>query len=637
MKNNKYHIILLLFIVISSYSQNSVFTVLNIPENLKKDANSVVQKDEVLVSMTSQNSLTIKSQQVITVLNKLGDKHAQITLYYDKRRAIKNVVVYIYDAFGKEIKKIKKSDFTDGSVSDGFSLFRDDRYLHYKYIPISYPYTIQYISEIKTSNTAQIQGWDAISNYNQSVMDSKYTFEYPKYIGVQKTENNFEKYLIQTTNFNGKVSYQIKNIPAIKYEPNSPSFLETFPNVRLGVNQFSLEGIVGTANNWKEFGKWYYNNLIKNTQGLPESTRQKIIKLTSGVNDTIEKAKIIYNYVQNKVRYISVQVGIGGYKPMLASEVDNLGYGDCKALTNYTCALLKTVGIKAYPTLIYADEDDNRSIDEHVASPQGNHMILNLPIGNKNIWLECTSQKSPFGEIANFTDDRDALVITPQGGEIKHTKIYKAADNLQITKGNLTLDENGKLDAELAIHSTGSQYDDHLNRYDGDSPKELEISFKRYFSKINNIHLTKSAIKNNKEKGVFKEDLSFNAVDYATITNNQMLIIINAFNRNTYVPKRVKNRKLPLKIYQSYTDIDSVNIKLPSNFKIDYLPEKVEIKNKFGMYMMNLEKIDETHYLYTRKLKIVKGQFPKEMYDTYRKFRKQIRKYDNSKIILNKL
>ena len=55
--------------------------------------------------------------------------------------------------------------------------------------------------------------------------------------------------------------------------------------------------------------------------------------------DPIEKAKIVYKYMQEKTRYISVQVGIGGFKPMLAKDVDRLGYGDCKALSNYTKAL----------------------------------------------------------------------------------------------------------------------------------------------------------------------------------------------------------------------------------------------------------------------------------------------------------
>jgi len=636
MNKIKFPTTLLLFIVVTSYAQNSVFSFLNIPENLKKSANSVVQKDDILVTMTSQNSYTLKSQQIITVLNKLGDKEAAVVLYYDKSKEIKNVSVYIYDVFGNEVKKIKRKDFKDVSASDGFSLYNDGRYLYYKYIPITYPYTIHYIYEIKSSNTANIPGWYSVSAYNQSVQLSKFTFRYPLNISLKKSELNFKNYQVKSNAIPGEISYEVKNIPAIKYEPYAPSFRKIVPNVKLGVNKFNLEGVDGTAENWKEYGKWYYNNLIKGTQELSESTKLKIKNLTSGTTDTIEKAKIIYNYVQNKVRYISVQVGIGGFKPMLAKEVDRLGYGDCKALTNYTCALLNVVGIKAYPSLIYASSDEKRSMDAKVASQEGNHMILFLPIESKNIWLECTSQKSPFAEIANFTDDRNALVLTPHGGEIKHTKIYKTKDNLQNTTGEFIISDTGNINAQLIIKSYGSQYEDHLGRYDGKSPKELEVSLKRYFSDINNIHFFKEQVLNNKEEGFYEENLTFEASDYASFTENQMLITVNAFNKNTNVPKRIRNRKLPFEITNGYTDMDSIKIQTPATLKVTYMPVKVEIKNKFGSYTMNIKKTDESHFTYIRKVEINSGNYPKEMYDEYRKFRKQIRKYDNSKIILTK-
>ncbi|MDX1828808.1 MAG: DUF3857 domain-containing transglutaminase family protein [Lutibacter sp.] len=636
MKRNKYSIVLLLLITISSYSQNNIFSVLNIPENLRKNANSIVQKDESLVTMDSQTSYTLKSQQIVTVLNKLGDDNALIALYYDKSRQIKNVVVYIYDAFGNEIKKIKRKDFKDVSAYDGFSLYNDGRYLYYKYIPLSYPYTIHSIIEIKSENTAGIPSWRAIDGYNQSVQLSKFTFRYPLDVKLNKKEYNFNGFDVKSNAINGEISYEVKNIPAIKKEPYAPSFRKIIPYVRLSVNKFNLEGVKGIANNWKEFGKWYYDNLIQGTQALPVATKEKIKNLTSGTNDTIEKAKIIYNYVQNKVRYISVQVGIGGYKPMLSSDVDRLGYGDCKALTNYTSALLNVVGIKAYPTLIYAGEEEKRSIDAQVASPQGNHMILNLPINNKNIWLECTSQKVPFGEIASFTDDRDALVLTPNGGEVKHTRVYTAEDNMQQTNGNMIIDDKGNLKAQLTIKSTGTQYDYHLGKYDGETPKELDVSLKKYFSNINNIHLSKAEVANKKKEAIYKEDIAFEASDYASFTDSQMLIKINAFNRRSTVPKRIRNRKLPFEITNGYKDVDSINVQLPKALKVNYIPEKVELKNKFGEYVMELKKIDETHYLYVRKLKILGGLFPKEMYDSYRKFIKQIRKYDNTKIILTK-
>ena len=92
--------------------------------------------------------------------------------------------------------------------------------------------------------------------------------------------------------------------------------------------------------------------MLKDIEDLPKETIAKIASLVAGVKDTKEKARIIYEFMQNKTRYISVQVGIGGWKPTPAKEVDKLGYGDCKALTNYTKALLKSQGIDSYYTIV---------------------------------------------------------------------------------------------------------------------------------------------------------------------------------------------------------------------------------------------------------------------------------------------
>jgi transglutaminase-like putative cysteine protease len=78
---------------------------------------------------------------------------------------------------------------------------------------------------------------------------------------------------------------------------------------------------------------------LTGTTILPEETKAKMRALIGDEKNPIMKAKLIYDYVQQKSRYVSIQVGIGGWKPMDASDVDRLGYGDCKGLTNYTKAL----------------------------------------------------------------------------------------------------------------------------------------------------------------------------------------------------------------------------------------------------------------------------------------------------------
>jgi hypothetical protein len=623
-----------LFFNFLTYAQDFDFSNLSIPENLKEDANSVVRFENYSIEIKSQREMIISYQTAITIFNNLGDKHANLTIYYDKRRAINNVKATVYDSKGANVKKIKKSDFKDYSAFDGISLFNDNRLIHYNHTPISYPYTIYYEYEINTSNTAFIPDWILNGGYSQSVQSAKFSLKYPSNIALFKSEENFRGYEITKVEDLGFLSYEIKDLAALKWEPYTPALYDFLPTVKFGISKFNLEGVDGVALNWKEFGKWYYDNLIQNTLELPEETKLKIKSMTANTSDSVEKAKIVYEYVQSKVRYISVQVGIGGYKPMLARDVDRLGYGDCKALTNYTSALLKEVGIASFHTLIFGGE--KRSLNKSIASPQGNHMILYVPIADQDLWLECTSQKDPFAEIGGFTDDRDALVLSPDGGVIKHTKIYKTEDNLQTTKGNYTIDSDGNIAADVYIESTGTQYSDNLLGNDGKNQKELDIIFKKYLSNINNIRFSKIEVFNNKETFKFEEKLAFTATNYGVLNGVRLLVPINAFNNNSDAPARIRDRKLPFEISMNFLDIDEIKIALPKELKIEYIPEKVALSTKFGTYSFEMIKIDDHNYLFKRSLKIISGNFQKEDYESYRNFRKEISKHDNSKIILIK-
>ena len=153
-----------------------------------------------------------------------------------------------------------------------------------------------------------------------------------------KTEN-IEGFDISITEKSNEYIYIANNINAIVYEDLSIPFHEKAPKVYFSLNNFSLKGVSGNAKNWKEYGNWMQNRLLNNVSDLPESTIVEINNLVRNETTNEAKARIVYNYVQEKVRYISVQIGIGGWKPMLASNVDKLSYGDCKALTNYTKAL----------------------------------------------------------------------------------------------------------------------------------------------------------------------------------------------------------------------------------------------------------------------------------------------------------
>ncbi len=621
------------FIFFTTYSQNnSDYNFLTIPTDLRENANVVERLDKMTVDIISQQEMIINIDGVFTILNKLADDYADITIYYDKTSRVQKVTATYFDAFGNEIKKIRKKDFKDYSAS-GSDLFSDSRAIHYDYIPTTYPYTVHYQYQYKTSNTAFIPSWIYASSYYKSIEKSIFTINYPEGFVLRKSEKNFDGYDIEVVEEKGRLSYITKNIKAMKKELLAPPIFDFLPTVKFGLNKYNLEGVDGVANNWKEFGEWYYRNLIASTLDLPESAKLKIKSLTSITDDPVEKAKIVYEYVQSKVRYISIQVGVGGFKPMQASAVENLSYGDCKALTNYTSALLKEVGIESYHAFLYSGV--KRDVDANVAAPEGNHMILYLPIEGKDYWLECTSQSSSFGDIGDFTDDRDVVIITPEGGELKHTRVYDEKENMQKIFGSYSLDNDGNMKAQVNVEMKGTQFDNHIH-YEQASPKEKEELFKNFWDNINNMNIKSAEIINNKKEGKFEEKVSFSATNYAVKTGERLIFPINAFNVSEKAPKRMRDRKLPVNISFGYYDVDEVVVNLPEQYSIEAISNNVNLETEFGTYKLTIDKVSDTQLKYKREILIKNGQYPKEAYKEYRNFRKKITRADNSKIVLIK-
>ena len=318
---------------------------------------------------------------------------------------------------------------------------------------------------------------------------------------------------------------------------------------------------------------------------------------------------------------------------MLANEVEKLGYGDCKALTNYTQALLKAADVNSYYTVIYASR--RRDIDNKLAAMQGNHAILMVPTKKDTIWLECTNQKVPFGHLGKFTDDRDALVITSEGGKIIHTRSYTNTESKQIISASYRLDKNGNISAKTKIESSGIQYDNHYEIEDLDA-KEKDTYYKEFFSDIQNMKIEDIKVSNDDLSTTFTENIAFTATNYAVNSGKRMLVRLNAFNVNQNIPKRYRNRKQALEIQYGFLDIDKVIIDLPKNYKIESLANGKELTTKFGTYKIEIEKVNDYQIKYNRELLIKQGIYTVEDYGKYRKFRKKINQLDNSKIVLIK-
>ena len=338
--------------------------------------------------------------------------------------------------------------------------------------------------------------------------------------------------------------------------------------------------------------------------------------------------------MQSNTHYISIQLGIGGWRPFEASSVASKAYGDCKALSNYMYALLKEAGIQSYYTLIKAGDNEEDIITDF-PSRQFNHAIVCVPDGKDTIWLECTSQTKAAGYMGGFTGNRHALLITDDGGKLVPTPVYGLKDNLQIRHIQAVLDEDATLKVNSNSYYKGMQQDDlqmTINELSKDKVKESlyeQFDFATY--SINNFNYKE----NKSSLPTIDESLDITVSNYATITGKRLFIVPNVMTK-TYqrLPADIE-RRYDLEIDFEYKDIDTVEIELPKGYSPEAVPQDVSIVSKFGKYNSSI-KLTGDKITYYRSYEHYSGRFPAKDYTELVKFYETIYKADRNKVVLVK-
>tara|TARA_R110002051_G_scaffold3131_4_gene16828 strand:+ start:6375 stop:8267 length:1893 start_codon:yes stop_codon:yes gene_type:complete len=625
--------LVLFFLTITQTAVSQDYNFSKIDSALLKNADAVVRIDQMNILLKSSDYMEVTSTRAVTVINEKGSKHVNAMAFYDKETSIKDLVAILYDANGKEIDKFKEKDFKDQTATGEGTLYSDSRVKFLKYTPVEYPYTIVLEKKYTTSDTAFMPRWYFLDGYRISVEKSEFSFNLPSNMTYRFKDNNLESFQIQRTETENGLVYIGKDIRAIESEDFDPEFVEFTPNVQLALNDFHLKGVNGHATTWKEFGSWIYNSLLVEKGELNASTIQKVQHLVKEIEDPKEKIKKVYQFVQDNTRYISVQMGIGGWMPISAEEVDRVKYGDCKGLTNYTMALLKAVGVDSYYTIVSADARMN-SLDFDFPSLQGNHAFLNVPLEDEEIWLECTSQVVPANFLGTFTDDRFVLKVGPNGGEIVKSREYLPEQSRQITNAEIHIGES-EITAQVEIKSTGIQYNQKYGLAN-DSKEDIEKYYKHYWDYVNAIHIQNHELINDKDSIVTTEKVNFRTSGYLSKAGDRILFAPNMLNRNTYVPKRDNNRKRKVVIKRGYLDEDNFIIEIPKGYKVEANLMPTAITNDFGEFEVSIKQVTESKLHYKRRLLMKSGNFPSTMYDHYRDFRKTITQVDAAKIVFIK-
>lgn len=627
-------LLVLIFIAaaLNGYTQGQPdYNVENIPSTLKSRANAVIRNMETIVDMRAPENVILNVKKAITVLNKNGEQAAGLYIFYNKATSIKSAKGIIMDAFGKPTGKFSLSNFLDESAVNDFSLFEDARIK--KYVPnvLTYPYTIIYEYEIRYKQNLIIPDWYAAPYSDVSVEKNSYTFISKPEDKIRVKEYNYKggPEVVKTDKLTNR-TWKVNNLSALKREPYAPDPDNYLTYVKIAPEQFTYYGHKGNYSNWQELGKWVYDDLVKTRQTLSPDIIQEMNDLVKGLNTDKEKAKKIYEYVQKKTRYISVQIGIGGFQPFEAAEVHRVSYGDCKALVNYTQSLLKAVGINSLYCVVYGDSY-KKSMDVDFASmDQGNHIILCVPLKNDTTWLECTSQDSPFGYLGSFTDDRIVLACTEEGGKLLKTPVLTTAASLLKRKAELNLDKDGNVNGKLQTDFSGSQYDNYRRIIGKSTSEQLKLLKEEY--DIDNIDFSNLKLTQKKDSSpITSESLDFTIQKYAPRTNNRIYMVLNAFNKTNSIPE-VRNRTLPVYVNRGFTDEDEIIYNVPEGYSIEAKPEDREIKSPFGSYIIKV-KMEGKKLTYNRKFVLNNGTYPADTYENFMRFFSDVSSSDNGKVV----
>lgn len=621
------------------YSQDKdipkdVYLASGIPDSLKQDANSVVRYSSDEVTVKGPGQAVIKHHKIITILNEKADDEAIVQLFYNRKYdTFSSIAIQAYNADGVPLKKYRKSDMYDGAAIDNETMVSDERFLGLKYTIASYPTTLDVSYEEDISSFISLDEWH-IQDMEQAVQHESYKIIARSDMGFRYKYKNIVLNPLKVTS-DGWDTYvwPVSNLRAIKKEDGSEEW-NILPCLVFGTSTFNCDGYPGVINTWQDYGKWVFG-LNKDVCTLSPQRTAEIQKMTDTIKTDKAKAKFLYEYLQKNTRYVSIQLGIGGWKPFDANFVDAKKYGDCKALANYMYALLKAVNIPSYWAVVDAGFNQEPS-DPTFPANNFNHEILCIPFRNDTTWIDCTSTSQPFGKLGPFTENRNALIITENGGKLINTPKSTPQDNQFNSQVHLAIDSDGSAKAQVKILCTGvyrSDYVDRLPYLKTDEQKE-EVMRMLNIKQPSVFDYNPGVDKN----GIKEVDLDLEYDKFCDImTGDKEFYHPHVFDLCAFTLPAEDKRK---SAYYFETPIQKscvTTIDLPKGYIVETLPVNQTLKFTYGNYDVKyVYDAVKNQVISTAKFTIINQVIPAEKYNELQQYLDAVAKAQNKKLVIRK-
>src|ERR1700685_1188849 len=609
----------------------------------KTDA--VLLYSETNVTVLSTDRIRTQVRRAYKILRPNGREHGTLAVHFNPERKIRSLRAWGIPAQGKDYE-VKDKDATDRSLS-GEELINDVKYRVLQ-IPapdpgniVGYEYEVEE-QPFYLQDMWYFQGEDPLR-------EGHYSLQLPPGWEFRATWLNHPEVTAVDAG-NNLWRWTINDVGGVRKEPDMPPV-----NGVVGQMIVTFFAPGGRALNgfaaWDDMGRWYGNLAQGRTESSPE-IKQEVAALTATKTTPLQKMQALAVFVQHDIRYVAIELGIGGLQPHAASEVFSHHYGDCKDKATLMRSMLREIGVDSYYVVINSRRGVvTRDMPAHDGF---NHVItaIKLPDGltssslvatmqhpklGRILFFDPTDELTPFGQIRGELQDNYALLVTPDGGELLGLPQQPSKMNSIERTATLTLDPSGTLRGEvkewrLGDRASSERWRLRAFRKEKDRIKPIESLLA---GSLSTFFITKATLENlSLSDQPFGFDYSFESERYAKNAGDLLLVRPRVLGVKAQGFLETKEpRKFPVEFEAPVRHPNKFKITIPPGYEVDDLPPAVDADYSFASYHSKTE-VKGNVIGYTRTFEVKELSVPVGKTEDLRKFYRAIAGDERNTVVL---
>jgi hypothetical protein len=584
------------------------------PDDAYPDASVIVVLDEKVDEVRADGTCHTTLHEVFRVLKEGGKGYANVEIGYNARRERCSIAYARTITPEGDIIPLKDDAITVATPYRNFPSYSDYRVLTFSLPGVVIGSIIDYKVVIEERHAA-MEGKYASRFYCQGyepAFFSRFKVIVPEHMDLRCSIRNPLKGQRRSPQVSRRDGHTItiweyKNIPQIMPEYNMPPLSEIACNIR-----------VTTVSSWREFFSWW-NTLKDRKTEANDAIRAKVAELTAGIRDPNAKTKALFYYVEQEIRYVSINLGKSGYEPIPAPEVFENKYGDCKDKSTLLISMLEAAGIPAYYVLI-PTRDVERLTKGFPYPFQFNHCIVATEGIKGYHFLDPTRETYPLDYLPGKDQGRDCLLFKGRKRIFAHTPLAQPHENGVLQQQIITITSDGSIEVELRSSSVGDYGAIGRATYMDYGPTELREIFERAVSsfhpgaKLIDYHISDPF----NFEIPFTRTYRYIAEGYCKQAGDLLIVPLPGVSYECLTPAK-ERRRYPIVLPSVSYIRDEVQIILPEGYEVYYLPTAMELMTPWCDFHSAYRYEGGTIYYQGEKIR--KGTFiPLKAYPRYRQF-----------------